>query len=313
MEQAHTTVLLEEAVDGLAIQADGIYVDGTFGRGGHSRAILERLGQGGRLYAIDQDPAAIAAAAALHDPRFTILHGSFADAQSLLAPHQAVGRVNGLLLDLGVSSPQLDEAERGFSFLRDGPLDMRMNTSNGLTAAEWLAQVEETTLADVLFRFGEERFSRRIARALVARRTEEPFIRTQQLAEFIAAQIPTREPGKHPATRCFQAIRIAVNGELDALQRVLEASLAVLAPGGRLSVISFHSLEDRLVKQFIRQHSRPAAVPRGMPVTEAQRLQVPLALKEVGKAIRPSAAEVAANPRARSAVLRLAERSRATA
>lgn len=309
MGHSHTTVLLHEAVDGLAIRDDGVYVDGTFGRGGHSRLILERLGPTGRLFAIDQDPAAIAAAAAIDDPRFTIIHGSFADAAQLLAPHRPAAGFDGLLLDLGVSSPQLDDAERGFSFMRDGPLDMRMDTSRGPTAGEWLQTIDEQQLVDVLFQFGEERFARRIARAIVLRRSEEPFTRTQQLADCIAGAVPTREPGKNPSTRSFQAIRIAINGELAALEQVLSASLSLLARGGRLSVISFHSLEDRLVKQFIRSHSRPPAVPRGMPLTEAQRQGMAVRLHAVGKAIFPSDAETAANPRARSAVLRLAERT----
>ncbi|MBQ1783663.1 MAG: 16S rRNA (cytosine(1402)-N(4))-methyltransferase RsmH [Gammaproteobacteria bacterium] len=309
MGHSHTTVLLHEAVDGLAIRDDGVYVDGTFGRGGHSRLILERLGPNGRLFAIDQDPAAIAAAATISDPRFTIIHGSFADAAQLLAPHLPAAGFDGLLLDLGVSSPQLDDAERGFSFMRDGPLDMRMDTSRGPTAGEWLQTIDEQQLVDVLFQFGEERFARRIARAIVLRRSEEPFTRTQQLADCIAGAVPTREPGKNPATRSFQAIRIAINGELAALEQVLNASLTLLARGGRLSVISFHSLEDRLVKQFIRSHSRPPAVPRGMPLTEAQRQGMAVRLHAVGKAIFPSEAETAANPRARSAVLRLAERT----
>lgn len=311
MGHSHTTVLLHEAVDGLAIRDDGVYVDGTFGRGGHSRLILERLGANGRLFAIDQDPAAIAAAATIDDPRFTIIHGSFADAAQLLAPHRPAAGFDGLLLDLGVSSPQLDDAERGFSFMRDGPLDMRMDTSRGPTAGEWLQTIDEQQLVDVLFQFGEERFARRIARAIVLRRAEEPFTRTQQLADCIAGAVPTREPGKNPATRSFQAIRIAINGELAALEQVLNASLTLLARGGRLSVISFHSLEDRLVKQFIRSHSRPPAVPRGMPLTEAQRQGMAVRLHAIGKAIFPSDAETAANPRARSAVLRLAERTEA--
>lgn len=311
MGHSHTTVLLHEAVDGLAIREDGVYVDGTFGRGGHSRLILERLGPNGRLFAIDQDPAAIAAAAAIDDPRFTIIHGSFADAARLLAPHRPAAGFDGLLLDLGVSSPQLDDAERGFSFMRDGPLDMRMDTSRGPTAGEWLQTIDEQQLVDVLFQFGEERFARRIARAIVLRRSEEPFTRTQQLADCIAGAVPTREPGKNPATRSFQAIRIAINGELAALEQVLSASLTLLARGGRLSVISFHSLEDRLVKQFIRSHSRPPAVPRGMPLTEAQRQGMAVRLHAIGKAIFPSDAETAVNPRARSAVLRLAERTEA--
>ncbi len=309
MAQNHTTVLLHEAVDGLAINADGAYVDGTFGRGGHSRLILERLGPHGRLLAIDQDPAAIAAAAAINDPRFTIVHGSFADAAQLLLPYRPAAGFDGLLLDLGVSSPQLDDAERGFSFMRDGPLDMRMDTSRGPTAGEWLQQVDEQELIDVLFQFGEERFARRIARAVMLQRQQQPFTTTRQLAECIAAAVPMREPGKHPATRSFQAIRIALNGELAALERVLAASLQLLAPAGRLAVISFHSLEDRLVKQFIRRHSKPPAVPRGMPLTEAQRSGLAVQLHAIGKAIFPGEGEIAANPRSRSAVLRLAERT----
>ena len=309
MTHNHTTVLLHEAVDGLAIKADGVYVDATFGRGGHSRLILERLGPEGRLLAIDQDPAAIAAAAAIADARFSIVHGSFADAATLLASYRPAAGFDGLLLDLGVSAPQLDDAERGFSFMREGPLDMRMNTSCGPTAGEWLQQVEEQALIDVLFQFGEERFARRIARAIILQRQQQPFTTTRQLAECVAAAVPMREPGKHPATRSFQAIRIALNGELTALEQVLAASLELLAPAGRLSVISFHSLEDRLVKQFIRRHSKPPAIPRGMPLTEAQRTGMAVQLQAVGKAIFPTAEEIAANPRSRSAVLRLAQRT----
>jgi 16S rRNA (cytosine1402-N4)-methyltransferase len=302
-ELRHIPVMLGEAVEGLAVQAGGRYLDGTFGRGGHARAVLSRLGPGGRLLLMDRDPTAIAAArdAFADDPRVSIRHGNFAE---LAEWDETVAGLDGVLLDLGVSSPQLDEAARGFSFMADAPLDMRMDTTQGESAAEFLARADEHEIADVLWTFGEERFSRRIARAIVARRAEAPIARTGELAALVERTIGRREPGKHPATRTFQALRIRVNGELDAVQRGLEAALERLKVGGRLSVISFHSLEDRTVKQFIRDHSgRVQGSRRGPPVAAA-----PARLAAVGKARFPSDEELAANPRARSAVLRVAEK-----
>ena len=303
----HITVLLHEAVEGLAIKPDGIYVDGTFGRGGHSRLILQHLGPNGRLIAIDRDPQAIAEAAKIQDPRFEIGHGPFSGIASYLNERGLLGKVDGFLLDLGVSSPQLDDAERGFSFQKDGPLDMRMDPTSGISAAEWLAKAEADDIAWVLKEFGEERFAKKIGRAIVHDRVEKPFTRTRQLAELIARLIPTKEKNKHPATRSFQAIRIYINSELEEVERAMEGALTVLAPAGRLAIISFHSLEDRLVKQFIRKQEKGPEVPRGLPLTEAQ-LAVGRTMKSIGKAMKPSDAEIDANPRSRSAVLRVAER-----
>ncbi|WP_192457928.1 16S rRNA (cytosine(1402)-N(4))-methyltransferase RsmH [Musicola keenii] len=304
----HTTVLLDEAVNGLNIRSNGIYIDGTFGRGGHSRLILSHLGTDGRLLAIDRDPQAVSAASAIHDARFSIIHGPFSSLADYVAERGLAGRIDGILLDLGVSSPQLDDPERGFSFMRDGPLDMRMDPSRGVSAAEWLMNAEADDIAWVLKTFGEERFAKRIARAIVERNRVEPLTRTKALAELIAAACPIREKHKHPATRSFQAIRIYINSELDEIERALEGALQVLAPHGRLSVISFHSLEDRIVKRFIRQHSRGPQVPAGLPLTEAQlKSQGGRTLKAVGK-MMPSESEVGENPRARSSVLRFAER-----
>ncbi|WMC10128.1 16S rRNA (cytosine(1402)-N(4))-methyltransferase RsmH [Oceanimonas pelagia] len=306
-QQAHITVLLEEAVAGLNIRPDGIYVDGTFGRGGHSRHILSRLGPNGRLLAIDRDPAAIAEAENITDPRFTILHGPFSRLADMMEAEGLTGRVDGVLLDLGVSSPQLDDAERGFSFQKDGPLDMRMDPTSGQSAADWLNHADMDDIAWVLKTFGEERHARKIARAIVHDRQITPWTRTRQLAEMIARVNPSKEKNKHAATRSFQAIRIYINSELDEIEQALNGALTVLAPGGRLSVISFHSLEDRLVKHFIRKHEKGPEVPPGLPLTEAQ-LAGGRSLRSVGKAQKPSAQEVAANPRARSSVLRVAER-----
>lgn len=292
------------------MRSGGCYVDGTFGRGGHSAAILGRLGVAGRLLAFDKDPDAVAAAQRRfgEDPRFRIVHGSFTMLRRIVAEEQRLGRVDGVLLDLGVSSPQLDEAARGFSFQSEGPLDMRMDTSAGETVAEWLAHAAEEDIVRVLFEFGEERFARRIARAILARRAEAPLATTRELAELVADAVPTRERGKHPATRTFQALRIHINKELDELDDVLAQALQVLAPGGRLCVISFHSLEDRRVKRFMRDHSRPPpppkGAPRGLPIVTP-----PPLLRAVAKAVRAGAEEVARNPRARSATLRIAERT----
>ncbi|MEE6075669.1 16S rRNA (cytosine(1402)-N(4))-methyltransferase RsmH [Avibacterium paragallinarum] len=309
----HFTVLLNEAVDGLALKEKGIYIDGTFGRGGHSRLILSRLSQDGRLIAIDRDPRAIAAAAQIQDPRFQIEHNSFSAIPEICEKLGLVGKIDGILLDLGVSSPQLDEAERGFSFMKDGPLDMRMDTTQGLSATEWLQQVSEQDLAWVLKTFGEERFAKRIAQAIVnynknARQNgTEPLNRTLQLAELIAQSVPFKDKHKHPATRSFQAIRIFINSELEELERVLQGALQVLAPQGRLSIISFHSLEDRMVKHFMRKQSKGESLPKGLPLREDQ-IQRSQTLKTIGKAIMPSEQEIAQNARSRSAVLRIAER-----
>ena len=305
----HKTVLLDEAVNGLNIRGDGIYIDGTFGRGGHSRLILSQLGPDGQLLAIDRDPQAIQAAQSITDPRFTIVHGPFSELSHYVRERGLEGKIDGILLDLGVSSPQLDDPERGFSFMRDGPLDMRMDPSRGLSAAEWLQKAEAEDIAWVLKTFGEERFAKRIARAIVERNRELPMTRTKELAELIAAATPIRDKHKHPATRSFQAIRIYINSELEEIERALDGALEVLAPGGRLSVISFHSLEDRIVKRFMRQHSRGPQVPAGLPMTEQQLSELGgRSLKVVGK-MMPSEPEVAESPRARSSVLRFAERT----
>lgn len=305
----HTTVLLDEAVNGLNIKSDGIYIDGTFGRGGHSRLILSQLGDHGRLYAIDRDPQAIAAAAEITDPRFSIIHGPFSALAEYMAERGLSGKIDGILLDLGVSSPQLDDAERGFSFMRDGPLDMRMDPTRGQSAAEWLLKAEENDIAFVLKTFGEERFAKRIARAIVERNRLEPMTRTKELADVIYAATPVKDKFKHPATRSFQAIRIWVNSELEEIEQALKGALSALAPGGRLSIISFHSLEDRIVKRFMREQSRGPQVPHGLPMTEAQLSSLGgRQLKALGK-MMPGDAEIAENPRARSSVLRIAERT----
>lgn len=305
----HTTVLLDEAVNGLNIREDGIYIDGTFGRGGHSRLILSQLGEKGRLIAIDRDPQAIAAAAEITDPRFSIIHGPFSALAEYVAERDLVGKIDGILLDLGVSSPQLDDAERGFSFMRDGPLDMRMDPSRGHSAAEWLLHAEEADIAFVLKTYGEERFSKRIARAIVERNREQPMTRTRELAEVISIAMPVKDKFKHPATRSFQAIRIWINSELEEIDIALKGAVEVLAPQGRLSVISFHSLEDRLVKRFMRDQSRGPQVPAGIPMTEHQlRALGGRELKLLGK-MSPGEAEVSENPRARSSVLRIAEKT----
>lgn len=304
---AHAPVLLGEALEALAVRAAGRYLDATLGRGGHTAAILERLGEAGRLLAVDRDPDAIRAGQRRFagDERVSIARGNFAELGRIASEAGFAAGFDGVLLDLGVSSPQLNDPARGFSFLRDGPLDMRMDPERGMSAAEWLADVSERELAKVLFEFGEERHARRIARVLVSARSEAAIVTTGRLAELIAAAVPGREPGKHPATRSFQAIRIFINDELGALDAALEQSLALLAPGGRLCVISFHSLEDRRVKRFIRDHSQVAEPWRGLPEMPAHARPL---LRPVGKAVRAGAAEVAANPRARSAVLRAAER-----
>tara|TARA_R110001583_G_scaffold67490_7_gene192921 strand:- start:31768 stop:32715 length:948 start_codon:yes stop_codon:yes gene_type:complete len=303
----HITVLLDEAVNGLALKKDGIYVDGTFGRGGHSRYILDRLGENGRLIAIDRDPRAIAVGQDLmkQDARFSIVHGPFSGLAEYIKELGLTGKIDGVLLDLGVSSPQLDDAERGFSFMRDGPLDMRMDPTSGISAADWLAKADVDDIGWVLKTFGEEKFAYRIARAIVADREETPFLRTLDLAKLIERLCPKREKKKHPATRSFQAIRIYVNSELEEIHKVLDGALEVLAVGGQLSVISFHSLEDRIVKRFIRKQEKGREYPPGLPLTDAQ-MQSGKTLKAIGKALKPSAREIDENPRARSSVLRVA-------
>ena len=303
---AHTTVLLNEAVAALAIKPDGIYVDGTFGRGGHSARILEQLGGNGRLIALDKDPAAVAAGREWRDARFRIVHRGFAQLAEVLR-EQDVASVDGILLDLGVSSPQLDDAKRGFSFRFDAPLDMRMDTSSGMTAAEWLATVDEGLLAEVIRDYGEERFAKQIARAVVAARATEPIHTTRQLVELAGKAVRTREAGQNPATRTFQAIRIYLNRELEELARVLPECVTLLRTGGRLVVISFHSLEDRMVKHFMRDMAEGDKLPRNVPIRASEVPQGRLRL--IGKAVRATEAEVQTNPRARSAVMRVAERS----
>ena len=306
-EDAHQTVLLQEAIDALAIRADGRYVDATFGRGGHSRLILDRLGPSGRLLALDKDPQAVAAAARISDARFSVVHASFVELAGVLE-HLGLEGVDGVLLDLGVSSPQLDDAARGFSFRRDGPLDMRMDTSRGQTAAQWLETASEAEIREVIHDYGEERFAKQIAKAIVAARQREPVVTTGQLADIVGAAVRTREKGKDPATRTFQAVRIYINQELAHLSLALPQVLDLLLPGGRLAVISFHSLEDRIVKHFMRDAAR-ADVPIRLPLRESELPQPRLRL--VGKPVRPTAAEIAANPRARSATLRIATRTEA--
>jgi S-adenosyl-methyltransferase mraW len=307
-ELAHVTVLLHEAVDALAVKPDGVYVDGTFGRGGHSRLILSKLGANGRLVVFDKDPQAIAVARQLAetDKRVQVVHGGFSSFQVALK-ELGIEAVDGALFDLGVSSPQIDDAERGFSFRYDAPLDMRMDTTRGQTAAQWLAEAGEEEIREVIRDYGEERFNSQIARAIVQQRQERPILTTGQLAQLAAQAVRTRERGQDPATRTFQAIRIFINRELEEISAVLPQAAGYLKTGGRLAVIAFHSLEDRIVKQFIRRHSRPAPLPKWVMVRESERPEPPL--REIGKAQRASAAETAANPRARSAVLRVAERT----
>lgn len=307
-DPSHVTVLLAEAVDALAIRPEGVYVDGTFGRGGHSRALLARLGARGRLIAFDRDPAAIEAGRAIDDPRLTLVHAPFSALEAALAQRE-VGMVDGVLLDLGVSSPQLDEPARGMSFRFDAPLDMRMDTSRGQTVAEWLADASVAQITEVLREYGEERFAYAIAKAIAAARTGGAVATTRQLAAIVEKTVRTREPGQHPATRTFQALRIFINQELEELKQVLPACVDRMNAGGRLVVISFHSLEDRIVKRFMRDEARPPQLPSRLPLRAAE-LPAPR-LRLVGKAAHPSAEEIAANPRSRSAVMRVAERTEA--
>jgi len=304
---AHRAVLLEEAVAALAIRADGVYVDATFGRGGHSRAILEHLGSAGRLIALDRDPQAVAAASEIRDPRFSIVHAPFSELAQVLDRAQ-FGQVQGVLADLGVSSPQLEDPARGFSFRADGPLDMRMDPTRGVSAADWLATATEQQIREAIGGYGEERFAKQVAKAIVDARAREPLVRTEQLAAVVAAAVRTREAGQNPATRTFQALRILVNRELEEIAMMLPQATARLAAGGRLAAIAFHSLEDRLVKRFLRACSTDS-LPADLPIRARDLPQPPLTL--VGRAQRASDAEVAANPRARSATLRAAERTTA--
>lgn len=306
-QSQHITVLLGEAVDALITDPSGVYIDGTFGRGGHSGLILKSLSEKGRLLAIDKDVSAIETAAAKFgdDQRFEIAHDSFASLETLINTRGLVGKVSGILLDLGVSSPQLDEAERGFSFMNDGPLDMRMDQTRGESAADWVNRADEDELVFVLREYGEEKFAKRMARAIIAERIKKPFTRTSHLAEVVKEANPAWEKGKHPATRAFQAIRIHINRELADLEAVLAQSVKVLAPGGRLVVISFHSLEDRLVKRFIRQQEQGDPVPRGLPIRDEQLNKT---MRSLTKALKASDEEVNQNVRSRSAVMRVAEK-----
>ena len=307
-EYQHITVLLNEAVDALAVREDGIYVDGTFGRGGHSRLILSRLGSQGRLIVFDKDPQAIEAAQKLAelDGRVTVVHDGFSSFQTTL-DKLGIEEIDGALFDLGISSPQIDDGARGFSFRFDAPLDMRMDPTRGMSAAEWIATASEQDLHEVIKNYGEERFSRQIARAIVAQREESPIDTTRKLAQLVAQNVRTRERGQDPATRTFQAVRIFINRELEEVEAVLPQVMGRLKQGGRLAVIAFHSLEDRIVKQFVKKYSQHPPLPRWAAVKEAD-LPLP-PLKAVGKAIKPGVEETASNPRARSAVLRVAERT----
>jgi 16S rRNA (cytosine1402-N4)-methyltransferase len=305
----HKPVMLAEVLEQLAVKENGIYLDCTFGRGGHSQGILALLGTSGRLIALDRDTEAVesdVAKAMLKDARFTLRHGCFSALESVAANEGLAGQIDGIVLDLGVSSPQLDDPERGFSFMQDGPLDMRMDSKADMTAAKWLAQVDEKELVRVLFEYGEERFARRIAHAIVETRAERPLTTTRGLVKLIEDAIPKREKHKHPATRSFQAIRIAVNSELDELKAALRQSIRVLRQGGRLVVVSFHSLEDRIVKQFMRAESGAKYDPGKLPVKEADIAKGVLVKR--GKPLKASEAEIVLNPRARSAVMRVAER-----
>ncbi|MCC9003479.1 MAG: 16S rRNA (cytosine(1402)-N(4))-methyltransferase RsmH [Candidatus Competibacter sp.] len=304
---SHRPVLVSEVLAALAVRPDGCYVDATFGRGGHAAAILERLGPTGSLLALDRDPAAAewARAEFCNEPRFQFVQSRFSELASIVTERRLCGRVDGVLLDLGVSSPQLDDPERGFSFSRDGALDMRMDPTSGSSATDWLNRIGEMELERILAEFGEERFHRRIARAIVAARRRAPITTTARLAEIVSLAIPTRQPGKHPATRVFQAVRIAVNDELNELRAVLPQTTQILAPGGRLAVIAFHSLEDRMVKRFMRERARGQELPLDLPVVG---IPEGISLRLIGRPSRPADPEVMANPRARSAVLRVAER-----
>ncbi len=300
----HETVLLKEAVDALVINTDGIYVDGTYGRGGHSREMLSRLSAEGRVIALDRDPQAIAMAKRVSDPRLIVRRARFSTLGRILC-ELGIDAVDGVLLDLGVSSPQVDQAMRGFSFKQDGPLDMRMDPESGSSAAEWLTQASEKEIGEVIKTYGEERFAKQIARAIVAARSQRPLQRTGELAEIVAKAVPTREPRQDPATRTFQAVRIFVNQELEELEITLPQCVACLKSGGRLVVISFHSLEDRIVKRFMARLAKPE-VPKRLPLRDSEMPRGELRL--IGKPVRPDENEVQRNPRARSAIMRVAER-----
>jgi len=306
-DELHRPVLFDQVLDALQVKPDGLYIDGTFGRGGHAAAVLDRLGTHGQLLAFDKDPNALEFAADRFrgESRLDLRHGSFGSLATVVSELDWKGKVDGILLDLGVSSPQLDDAGRGFSFLKDGPLDMRMNPQVGISASDWLASASDRDIADVLWKYGEERHSRRIARSIVNAREENPITTTSQLAGLIAAAVPGHGHKRHPATKSFQAIRIFINRELDELEAVLPQTVDVLAPGGRLAVISFHSLEDRIVKRFIRDQYRGPQLPPDLPVIPASYRP---RLKPVGKQMRAGEKEIQDNPRARSAVLRVAER-----
>ncbi|HSX20592.1 MAG TPA: 16S rRNA (cytosine(1402)-N(4))-methyltransferase RsmH [Gammaproteobacteria bacterium] len=308
MKTEHQTVMLEEALTGLNIQPNGIYLDATYGRGGHSRGILKHLNSSGKLLVMDKDPLAVADARNLahSDARISVFSGSFREISTFCNQEGVIGKVNGILFDLGVSSPQLDQADRGFSFMRAGALDMRMDPTSGISVAEWLASASAEQIAWVLKHYGEERFSQRIANAIVATRDQNPITTTVQLAEVISKAMPVKDKHKHPATRSFQALRIYINNELDELTAALDQMLQVLTAHGRLVVISFHSLEDRIVKQYIAQHAKGDDLPRLLPIKHAD-LQAPR-LRKVGKALKPTDAEVRSNVRARSAILRVAEK-----
>ena len=304
----HVSVLMDETIDALAIKPDGIYMDGTFGRGGHSGQILARLGDEGRLQAIDQDPQAIQSAEKFaDDPRFAIAHTRFSNLYEVAQQNDLIGKVDGILLDIGVSSPQLDDAERGFSFMKDGPLDMRMDPTTGRSAAQWLAEAELDDITHVIKKLGEEKFGKRIAHKVLEVREHTPITTTKQLADLVDEAVPVKDKFKHPATRAFQGIRIYINAELEQLRIGLKAATQVLAKEGRLAVISFHSLEDRLVKRFIKDQSKGKSVPHNLPITQAE-IDADKVLKALSRAIKPSELEIANNVRSRSSVLRVAEK-----
>ncbi len=310
LPQKHVSVLFNEVINGLVIKPNGCYVDGTFGRGGHSAEILKGLNEQGRLIVFDKDDEAIKAAQKMmgDDSRVTIIHDDFSSMKDVLAQRDLLGKIDAVFLDLGVSSPQLDQAERGFSFMRNGPLDMRMDQSSSISAERWLAQADEQEIADILWQLGEEKFSRRIAKRIIEQRDEAPLTTTLQLASLIKGCVPnSKKEKKHPATRSFQAIRMHVNGELDHIRQFLNDVLEVVKIGGRFLVIAFHSLEDRLVKRFIQQKSKPKKMPRGLPLTSDE-LDASISLRKIGKAIKASTQEIEINARSRSAVLRIAER-----
>ncbi|MBF7072036.1 16S rRNA (cytosine(1402)-N(4))-methyltransferase RsmH [Glaciecola sp. MH2013] len=304
----HRSVLLQESISGLNIKPDGIYIDATFGRGGHSQHILKQLSENGRLIALDRDDAAIEAAKTFSDdPRFSIHHVAFSNIKDVVNELDLMGEIDGVLMDIGVSSPQLDDASRGFSFQKDGPLDMRMDRSSGMSAATWLQYADLDEITMVLKTYGEEKFGKRIAHAVIEQRAIKPLETTAEFAALIDKAVPVKDKYKHPATRSFQGVRIFINGELDQLNAGLEGAVEVLKPGGRLAVISFHSLEDRVVKRFIRSQSKGKDVPHNMPITQ-QEIDADKVLKAIGKAIKPSREEVSENVRSRSSVLRVAEK-----